>query len=95
MKTKKPDVVYRITEKKRRVGHASMQRYTCVINGIACKGFMSDTIRRGEKVQETTFGLEVRPGFDWHWLAAKNGRRFKKPETVESKPDEQQPNKAA
>ncbi len=86
MKPKQPDVVYQIRTNRetgrpirKRVKGGTVERLTCVVNGIPLKGYMAVTRRNGGETKETVFGLEVMPGFDWHWLAAKNGRRFKKP----------------
>jgi len=79
MKTNNPTIVYRIFEPIRRVGGGSMQRYHCIINDRRCQGFMCEMKRGGKKTKQTCFGLEVVEGWDWHWLAAKNGRHFKKP----------------
>lgn len=92
VKYKPPVVSYVILSKKRRIAGGSMQTYVCSINDKRLPyGYMADTWRtvNGERVktQTTVFikpgkpeTMEVREGFDWHWLAGKNGIRYKAPE---------------
>lgn len=76
-----PKISYRIHGPRRRAGGGMQQQYLCVINDIPLRrGFMAESKRNGVKEQYTVFGLEVVPGWDWHWLAEKNGKKYRKPE---------------